>query len=86
MLRTLGHLRDYLNEETLKFLPGNLQSGHFILLRESGKKDKLLHPTQLTEHDKQFSPDTFHTVVRVFDDSGTYIGTITHPDFWPSKA
>ena len=33
MMHILRSLRDFLDTETLKFLPGNLQSGSFMLLR-----------------------------------------------------
>lgn len=35
MMRTLKHLRDFMNEEQLKWLPGALQVMPCILLRQS---------------------------------------------------
>ena len=67
MVRNLTHLRDFMDEETLKFLPGNLRSANFIFLRQNKKDEKGM----------------FNTVLQVFDKDGTWIGEITHPDYIP---
>lgn len=66
-MRELQHLRDFLDENALKWLPGNLLTGQFILLRES-----------IREEDKPY-----RQVLHVFDQSGTFIGTVEHPDYIP---
>lgn len=44
MMRALQHLRDFLDEQTLKQLPNSLMTGQFILLKHSigGKSRKPL--------------------------------------------
>lgn len=72
-MQILNTLRDFLKEEDLKFLPGNLQVGSFMLLRQNKK-------------DKQDDGSTkFHQVLQVFDEGGAWIGEITDPQFIPTK-
>lgn len=74
MLRQLHHLRDFMTEEELKFLPGRLEAGTFILL----KQQKTVKDENGVAH--------FETPVQVFTADGTWIGEITHPDFVPKNA
>lgn len=67
----LKHLRDFLTEEELQFLPGRLQSGTFILL----KQQKTVKDDKGVTH--------FETPVQVFSATGTWIGQIAHPDYIP---
>jgi hypothetical protein len=76
MMRTLSHLRDFLNEETLKFLPGNLRSANFIILRQNKEVEELVGKKIIK---------VFSTVLQVFDKNGTWIGEITHPDWIPDE-
>lgn len=69
MMRMLKNLRDFLDEEALKFLPGNLITGQFIILRENIKNKEGLH----------------QQVLHVFDQGGTWVGTIENPDWIPSS-
>lgn len=69
MVKSLTHLRDFMDEETLKFLPGNLRSANFIFLRQNKKDEKGM----------------FNIVLQVFDKDGTRIGCIEHPDYIPSN-
>ena len=39
MLQQLKHLRDFLDEEQMKWLPGNLQTGSFMLLKQNKVED-----------------------------------------------
>jgi len=67
MLQILKTLRDFLTEEQMKWLPGNLQAGTFMLLRQNKTDEK----------------GVYTTVVQVFDKGGTYIGQITEPEWIP---
>lgn len=69
MIRELRTLRDFLTEENLKWLPGNLLTGQFILLKEN-----------IREEGKPY-----RQVIHLFDQGGTWIGTIEHPDWIPTK-
>ncbi len=69
-MKTLTHLRDFLTEEELKFLPGRMQAGNFILLQQNKQDEKKL----------------FHMVLQVFTADGTWIGEISQPDWIPSKS
>lgn len=74
MMRTLTHLRDFMTEETLKFLPGNLRSANFIILRQNKETEQKIG---------RVTTKTFNTVLQVFDKDGTWVGEITHPDYIP---
>mgnify|MGYP001611648651 CR=1 FL=1 len=63
-----------MDEETLKFLPGNLRSANFIVLRQNKEVEQDIGKTKVK---------TFSTVLQVFDKDGTWIGEITHPDYIP---
>lgn len=71
-MQALQHLRDFMTEEELKFLPGRLQSGTFMLLTQSkgGEKE---------------SGTVWHQVLQVFTSDGTWIGEITNPDWIPNR-
>lgn len=69
MLRTLKSLRDFLDEEQMKFLPGNLLVMNCILLTQHKKNKDGVHTT----------------VLQVFEESGTWLGEITSPDWIPKK-
>jgi hypothetical protein len=69
MMRTLRHLRDFMDEDQLKWLPGALQIENCILLRQNSKD----------------ANGVFKVLVQVFDSKGTWIGEITNPDFIPEK-
>lgn len=69
MLQILQSLRDFMDEETLKWLPGNIQADTFILLPQSRKDEKGVH----------------QRVIHVFDKGGTYIGEISNPHFIPKQ-
>lgn len=81
MLKSLSHLRDFLDDEALKFLPGNLLTGQFILLKAHHIDGKPVNDFVMNEFNKD---KTYKTVIHVFDQGGTYIGTIEHPDWIPS--
>lgn len=72
-MRILQHLRDFLTEEELKFLPGRLLSGTFILL----KQQKTVEDEKGVTH--------FENPIQVFDSNGTYIGEISDPEFIPKE-
>lgn len=74
MVHTLTHLRDFLDEETLRSLPGNLRSANFIVLRQNKELER-------TGKNKM---KVFGTVLQVFDKNGTWIGCIEHPDYVPN--
>jgi hypothetical protein len=69
MMRTLRHLRDFMSEEQLKFLPGAMQVENCILLRQDGKD----------------ANGVYQVVLQVFDSKGTWIGSIERPDFIPNQ-
>lgn len=69
MIRTLKNLRDFLTPEQLKWLPGNLAVIPCILLSQSVGGDG----------------EPLRTIVHVFNDLGTFIGTIEQPDYIPQK-
>lgn len=73
-MKTLTHLRDFMDEETLKFLPGNLHSANFIFLRQNKMIEETIGKAVVNH---------FSTVLQVFDKDGTWIGEITHPDYIP---
>lgn len=68
MIVELKHLRDFLDEDTLKFLPGSLQVESCILLQKN-KGD--IH-------------DSCRMVLQVFDNTGIWIGEISEPHFIPN--
>lgn len=68
-MRTLKNIRDFLTEEMMKWLPSNMQVRNCILLKE-----------QKVSEDKHFS-----VVLHVFDETGTYMGTIEKPDYIPNS-
>ena len=69
MLHQLKTLRDFLDDEQMKWLPSNLQVENCILLTQNKvQEDKV-----------------FRTVLQVFTSGGTWIGTIVEPDFIPKK-
>lgn len=70
MMQILKTLRDFLDEETLKWLPSHLQAGNFILL---------------TQNKKMGADKPWKQVIQVFDRGGTYIGEISDPDFIPKN-
>ncbi len=77
MMQVLKSIRDFMNQETLKWLPGNIQSRVCTLLKESLSDTKT--ENGVTHH------SNFRTVLHVFDEGGTLIGTIEHPHYIPSK-
>lgn len=89
-MRTLSHLRDFLDEEALKFMVGNLMTGQFILLKEHSRPKPKGKPGE-EEKINDYGIDkaqkevvrTFHTKIHVFDQGGTFIGTIENPDWYP---
>ena len=70
-MKMLKHLRDFLNPEELKFLPGRLKAENCLFLTQSkgGKEGE----------------EPYHTVLQVFTANGTWIGEITNPDYIPSS-
>lgn len=70
MIRALKHLRDFIDDETKKWMPGKLQARTCILLVQNKGGD---------------DGTPFHCVVQVFDQSGTWIGEIAEPDFIPGS-
>ena len=76
MVKSLTHLRDFMNEETLKHLPGNLRSANFIFLRQNKEVEETVGKRKIK---------VFSTVLQVFDKNGTWIGEITHPDWIPDE-
>jgi len=62
-MQSLRHLRDFLTEEELKFLPGRLHGGTFLLL----------------EQNKGGKEAPFKRVLQVFTSTGTWIGEISEP-------
>lgn len=78
MFQELMTLRDFMTEEELKFLPGRLQAGTFILLEQNrSEKEKLSDGKTLIKN--------FERVIQVFTSTGTYIGEITKPSFIPQQ-
>lgn len=69
MMRVLKHLRDFMTEEELKFLPGRLKAENCMLLTQHTKDEQGMHKT----------------ILQVFTADGTWIGEIEHPDYIPSK-
>jgi predicted GH43/DUF377 family glycosyl hydrolase len=67
MMRTLSSLRDFLDEEQLKWMPTNLKVESCILLRQN----------------KTDENGVYKVVVQVFDHKGTWIGEVTNPDYIP---
>lgn len=72
-MRELKHLRDFLTEEELKFLPGRLLAGNFMLLQQ--------HRSEMKDGVRQ----NFRQTVQVFTADGTWIGCIEHPDYLPRR-
>lgn len=68
MMQALQHLRDFMDETVKRYLPGNMQACTCILLVVQVKGEDNIHRTML----------------RVFDDTGTYIGLIEEPEFIPN--
>ena len=60
MLMTVKHLRDFLDAEALKWLPGNLQARHVLML---------------TSHETDPAGIT-HSVAHIFTAEGAYMGTM----------
>ena len=75
-MKTLTHLRDFLNEETLKFLPGNLRSANFIILRQNKEVEETVGKKKI---------NVLGIVLQVFDKNGNWIGEIIHPDYIPDE-
>ncbi len=69
MMVVLKTLRDFLTEEILRWMPGNLRSCNIVMLREHRKIEG--HPIE--------------TVIHIFDAQGTYLGSIDHPAIDPFK-
>lgn len=67
MMQVLKTIRDFLTEEKLKWLPGNMQIRSCILLKDNITDER----------------SVFRTVLHVFDDGGIYIGTIDSPHYIP---
>jgi hypothetical protein len=67
MMRTLSHLRDFMDEETKKWMVGNFQVQPCVLLRQN----------------KTDENGIFKVVLQVFDHTGIWIGEITNPDYIP---
>lgn len=67
MMRTLRHLRDFLDAEQLKFLPGAMLVENCTLLRQNRTDEN----------------GVYKVVVQVFDHKGTWIGEVTNPDYIP---
>ena len=85
-MQTLSHLRDFLDDEALRFMPGNLLTGQFILLREHMRAQSLEKNTDLRSTDEKSPKEfvrTFHTKIHIFDQGGTFIGTINDPEWYP---
>ena len=70
MLRILPTIRDFMNEETKKYLPGNLVVENCIIL---------------TKHEKNEKERTLKTHLYIFDHTGTLIGKIIDPEFIPLR-
>ena len=67
MIQTKLSLRDFLDEEQLKWLSGNLRVKNCILLVQN-KEDK---------------KKIMRQVVQVFDEKGNFVGSIENPQFIP---
>jgi hypothetical protein len=76
MVQEMATIRDFMDEETLKFLPGNIRSANFIVLRQSKTIERTVGKAVVA---------SFSTVLQVFDKNGTYIGEITNPAFIPDE-
>lgn len=68
-MQSLKNIRDFLDEEQMKWLPNNLLVENCILLTQNKKDNKGVHTV----------------VLQVFDRTGIWIGEITHPDWIPKK-
>jgi hypothetical protein len=67
-MKQLKHLRDFLDDEQMKWLPSNLQVRNCILLRQQKEDDNGITGN----------------VLQIFDETGTWIGEITNPDYIPN--
>ena len=67
MIQTKLSLRDFLDEEQLRWLPSNLRVVNCILLVQNKEDEKKI----------------MRQVVQVFDNQGTWIGEIKEPRFLP---
>lgn len=75
-MKILSSLRDFLDAETLKLLPGNLRSANFIVLRQNKEVEEIIGKKKVK---------ILSTVLQVFDKNGTWIGCIEHPDYIPDE-
>lgn len=79
-IRILSHLRDFLTEEQVKWLSGNIQIENCILLTQH---QTLPIPTE--DVARGVNVGNHKTVVQVFDSKGIWIGEISNPDFIPKN-
>ena len=75
-MHTLTHLRDFMDEETLRNLPGNLRSANFIILRQNKEVEETAGKKKI---------NVSGIVLQVFDKNGNWIGCIEHPDYIPNQ-
>src|SRR5438132_890546 len=75
-MKMLRHLRDFLTEEELKFLPGRLHAHQVLFLEQNKEVETNIGDTKAK---------IFTRVIQVFTADGTWIGEVPHPDFIPSK-
>jgi len=69
MIQTKLSLRDFLDEEQLRWLPSNLMVVNCILLIQNKEDEKKI----------------MRQVVQVFDERGDWLGEIKEPQFIPQK-
>lgn len=77
MMQVLKTIRDFMKEDTLKNLVGNLHVHNCILIEESKMDTKI--------EDGQTVMSNFKRVLHVFESSGVYVGTIEHPHYIPKS-
>ncbi len=71
MIQQHKHLRDFVNEEVKAFMPGNMTVESCILL---------------IENKPSINAGRVSRVIQVFNHHGTWIGEISHPDYFPLVA
>lgn len=79
MMQVLKTLRDFLTPEALAWLPGRLHARTCLLLHVSNVSNLVEASYSTTTTTVQRIEDHYY----VFDEGGTYIGEVIHPEWWP---
>ncbi len=75
MMQVLKSLRDFMTEDALKMLPGSLHAQTCMLLKENMVDKEVINGKTVSTN--------FRVVLHVFDETGTFVGTIEKPHFVP---